>query len=359
MGSNVGTIALIVIATVLGIAGLVLAHALLVPITIGILLSYMLEPAVAMFVRGGLPRIISATLVFVATIALLAGGAYSQRHQAEVALDNLPTAMAQLRVALQERMAKGPHPVTQVEKAADELRRLSGEPQPSSRAPVQVTPAPHLFQIPEAIWTGSLTITQVIGDTVIIVVLAYYLLIAGDFFRRRFIEIAGPTLSEKKITLKILDNISTQIERYVFVRALISAIVALLTAGFLWLIGLPQPGLWGLLAGALNIIPYVGSGSVAIAAALAGFLQFKSFSMALACGGIVVGVAVLEAYGLTPWLSSRAAAMNPAAVFVGLVFWGWAWGVPGLLLAVPMLMIMKAVCDHVEALQPIAALLEA
>ena len=361
MGSDIRTVALVVIAAILAVAALVFAHALLVPLTVGILLSYMLEPAVALLVRWRIPRLIGATLVFVATIALVTGGAYSLRHQATVALDNLPTAMARLRVALQDRMAahSTPHPVTQMEKAAAELRRLIGEPETLKRPAIEVAPAPHPFQIPEAVWTGSLTITELISDIVIVLVLAYYLLIAGDFFRRRLIEIAGPTLSEKKITLQILENISTQIERYVFVRALISVIVALLTASLLWLIGLPQAGLWGAAAGALNIVPYVGSGSVAVAAALAGFLQFRSFSMALATGGIVVGVAVLEAYGLTPWLSSRAGAMNPAAVFVGLVFWGWVWGVPGLLLAVPMLMITKAVCEHVDVLEPVATLLGA
>lgn len=359
MGSDIRTIALVVIASTLAVAALVLAHSLLVPLTTGILLSYMLEPAVALLVRCHVPRLIGATLVFVATIAVVAGGAYSLRHQATIALDSLPTALQQLRVAVQERMKSTPHPVTQMENAEEELRKLSGEPSPPKRAPIQVTPEPHLFQISEALWTGSLTATQLIGDTVIVVVLAYYLLLAGDFFRRRLIAIAGPTLSEKKITLQMLEEISAQIERYVFVRALISAIVALLTGLGLWLLGLSQAGLWGAIAGALNIVPYLGSGSVAVAAGLAGFLRFRSFSMALATGGIVVGVAVLEAYGLTPWLSSRAAAMNPAAVFVGLVFWGWVWGVPGLLLAVPMLMITKAVCEHVDALEPLATLLGA
>lgn len=356
MGSDVRTIALVVIAFILGVAALVLAHSLLVPIVIGILLSYMLEPAVALLGRLHIPRLLGATLVFVLTVALLIGTMYGLRHQATAALDRLPGAVQQLRVAVQERLRTTPRPVTQVERAAAELRQLSGAPK--TKEPARRTgEIPHWFQVPDDFWTSSIPVTELVSDIVIIVVLTYYLLLAGDFFRRRIIEIAGPTFSDKKITLQILEEISAQIERYVFVRALISVIVAVLTGCFLWLIGLPQPALWGVVAGALNVIPYVGSAAVAVSAALAGFLEFQTISMGLATGGIVVGVAVLEAYGLTPWLTSRAGAMNPAAVFIGLLFWGWVWGLPGLLLAVPMLMVTKAVCDHIEVLQPISSLL--
>jgi predicted PurR-regulated permease PerM len=356
MGSDVRTIALVVIAFILSAAALVLAHSLLVPIVIGTLLSYMLEPAVVLLGRLHVPRFLGATLVFIVTLALVTGTAYGLRHQATAALDRLPGAVQQLRVTVQTRLRSKPRQVTQVERAAAELRQLSGAPK-TKEAPGQSGPIPHWFQVPEDLWTSSIPVTQLASDTVIIVVLAYYLLLAGDFFRRRLVEIAGPTFSDKKITLQILEEISAQIERYVFVRALISLIVGVMTGFFLWLIGLPQPALWGVIAGGLNVIPYVGPASVAVSASLAGFLEFKTISMGFATGGIVVGVAVLEAYVLTPWLTSRAGAMNPAAVFVGLLFWGWVWGLPGLLLAVPMLMVIKAMCDHIEVLRPISSLL--
>lgn len=356
MGSDVRTIALVVIACILSVAALVFAQALFVPIVIGIFLSYMLEPAVALLVRGHVPRIVGATLVFIVAIAFLTGTAYSLRHQATAALDELPGAVAQLRIDVQTRMKSKPRPVTKVEQAAAELRQLSGEPKPKT-APGKSTTMPHLFQVPDDLWTSSIPITELVTDIVVIVVLTYYLLLAGDFFRRRLIEIAGPTFSDKKITLQILEEISAQIERYVFVRGLITVIIGVLTGVFLWMIGLPKPALWGAIAGVLNIVPYIGSASVAVAVALAGLLEFDTIPMMLASGGIVVGVASLEAYVLTPWLMSRAGAMNPAAVFVGLIFWGWVWGVPGLLLSVPMLMVTKAICEHVEALQPISALL--
>ena len=246
--------------------------------------------------------------------------------------------------------------MTQVQRAADELRQLSSEPPPPpQRAPVTSDHQP--FQLADYLWSSSLTLTGFFGDVIIVLFLALYLLVAGDLFRRRLIEIAGPTLSRKKITLQILDAISLQIGRFLFVRAVISLIVAVSTGLAFWAIRLAQPAVWGVAAGALNVVPYVGPALVMIAAALAAFLQFQTLKMAALTAAIAVGIACVEAYVVTPWLTSRAADMNPAAVFVGLVFWGWVWGLPGLILAIPLLMVLRSIADHIEALQPLAVLL--
>jgi predicted PurR-regulated permease PerM len=203
-----------------------------------------------------------------------------------------------------------------------------------------------------------LSVTSFIEDTIVASLLAFYLLLAGDLFRRRFVEIAGPTLSRKKITVHILDAIGLQISRYLFLRAAISVFVGAGTFALFWAIGLSQPGVWGVLAGLLNVIPYLGPAALAGAAALAAFMQFHTFSMAALTAALATGVACVEAYAVTPWLMSQTAEMNPAAVFVALVFWGWLWGLPGLFLAVPLIMVIKSVCDHVEAWQPVATLLK-
>jgi predicted PurR-regulated permease PerM len=121
--------------------------------------------------------------------------------------------------------------------------------------------------------------------------------------------------------------------------------------------GLGQAGLWGVLAGALNVVPYLGPTVLTAGVTLTAFLQFGTVQMALLAGGVSVAVGVLEGYLLTPWLTGRAARMNAVAVFLGLLFWGWVWGVAGLLLAVPLVMVIKSVCDRVEELRPIGELL--
>jgi predicted PurR-regulated permease PerM len=271
-------------------------------------------------------------------------------------IDRLPGVAQQLRYAIQQRTAGRPNPVAKVERAADELRKISTaagpQPAPSTSAPDR---AP--FRLVDYVWSSSLTVASLAADAVVVLFLAYYLLLAGDLFRRRLIEIAGPTLSQKKITLQILDDISVQIGRFLFVRSLISVFVGVGTALVLWAVGLTQPGMWGVVAGVLNIIPYVGPATVAGAAGLAAFLQFQTLTMAMVAVLLTVAVASLEAYVITPWLTSRAGDMNAATVFIGLVFWGWLWGLAGLLLAVPLLMVTKAIAEHVESLQPLAVLL--
>src|SRR5262249_19059913 len=148
--------------------------------------------------------------------------------------------------------------------------------------------------------------------------LAFYLLITGDLFRRHLVEIAGPTLTRKRITVQVLDDISAQISAYLFVRALISAMVATATGLALWGAGLAQPAAWGVIAGILNVGPYVGPIMATSVIGIAAFLQFKALTMPLVIVGLTGLIAFVEGQIVTPWLTSRAAEMNPVAVFVGL-----------------------------------------
>ena len=121
--------------------------------------------------------------------------------------------------------------------------------------------------------------------------------------------------------------------------------------------GVEQAGAWGIAAGLLHVIPYFGPSLTAVATGLAGFLQFGTVSMALAVGGSTLIISTVIGIGLTTWLAGRASHMNSASVFIGLLFWGWIWGIPGLLLGIPILVIIKVISDHIEGLSPIAELL--
>lgn len=333
---------------------------LLVPILIGILISYALEPMVHALVRWRVPHVAAASLVFVGMLTAIGALSYAISHQLVTVADRLPSAAQELREWLQTREPGPPGPVGKVQQAANELQKLSGAEADATVPPriptVAIEKKP--FDVGDYLWEGSLSVTTFLGDTVVVLLLALYLLLAGDLFRRRFVEIAGPRLSQKKITLQILDAISLQIGRYLFVRAVISGMVGVGTFVAFWAIGLAEPAVWGVAAGLLNVIPYIGPITVVVGAAIGAFVQFHSVGSALLAAGLATLVASLEAYAITPWLMSRTAEMNPAAVFIGLIFWGWLWGLPGLLLAVPILMVMKSVSDHVEGLHPVATLLK-
>jgi predicted PurR-regulated permease PerM len=136
-----------------------------------------------------------------------------------------------------------------------------------------------------------------------------------------------------------------------------SAIVGVVTWGALWALGLQQAALWGLLAGIFNSIPYYGPLLVTGGLSVVGFLQFGTIGMTAVVAGVSLVITTLEGSILTPRLMGRAAQMNTVAVFAGLLFWSWVWGIWGMLLAVPMMMVLKAVCDRIERLEPIALLL--
>jgi predicted PurR-regulated permease PerM len=171
------------------------------------------------------------------------------------------------------------------------------------------------------------------------------------------VKIAGPSLTQKRITLQILSEIDRQIERFLLVQVFTSTVVGVVTWLAFRAMGMQQAAVWGILAGVFNSIPYFGPVLVTVATVTVAFLQFGNLHMPLLIGAVALVITTLEGFLLTPWLNSRAARMNAIAVFIGLLFWGWIWNVWGMLLAVPMLMVLKAICDHVDDLKPIGELL--
>jgi predicted PurR-regulated permease PerM len=157
--------------------------------------------------------------------------------------------------------------------------------------------------------------------------------------------------------VQVLDEIGEQIHRYMQVQVFTSVLVGIVTWLAFMAIGLEQAAVWGVLAFVLNFVPYIGSIALTGGAALVAFVQFGSVNMALAVAGISLAIHVISGNLLTPWLTSRTNRLNAVTVFVGVLAFGWLWGIWGLLLGVPILTTVKAVCDRVEDLQPIGELL--
>jgi predicted PurR-regulated permease PerM len=190
-----------------------------------------------------------------------------------------------------------------------------------------------------------------------VVFLVFFLLLSGDQFKRKLVRLTGPSLSRRKITVHILDDINGSIQKYMFMLLATNLLVALLTwIAFRW-IGLENAGAWAAAAGLLHIVPYLGPGITAAATGMAAFMQFDSFAMALLVGGASMAIATVVGTFVTTWMTGRIANMNSAAVFISLLFWGWLWGVWGMLLSVPIIVIVKVVSQHVEQLHPVAELL--
>jgi predicted PurR-regulated permease PerM len=159
------------------------------------------------------------------------------------------------------------------------------------------------------------------------------------------------------LTVQALDEINAQIQRYLLVQLLASIGVGLATGIAFAMLGLKHAAVWGVAAGILNLVPYIGSFLVTGAATVVAFVQFGQVNPALAIGGVSLLINTVEGYLVVPWLTSKASRMNPVAVFIGVLAWGWLWGVWGLLLGIPIMMVIKAVCDRVDHLKPVGELL--
>jgi predicted PurR-regulated permease PerM len=187
--------------------------------------------------------------------------------------------------------------------------------------------------------------------------LVFFLLLGGDTFKRKLVRLTGPSLSKRKITVHILDDINGSIQKYMLMLLTTNLLVGLLSwVAFHW-IGLENAGAWAAAAGVLHVVPYIGPGVTAIATGLAAFMQFESFATALLVAGTFLVIATLVGTFVTTWMTGRIANMNSAAVFISLLFWGWLWGGWGLLLSIPIIVIVKVVSQHVEQLHPLAELL--
>jgi predicted PurR-regulated permease PerM len=358
---DVSSVSLAVLATLAVIFALQWAQAVFIPLMLGVMISYALSPLVNVMEKWHVPRVLGAAVLLLAIVGGSGYAVYSLSDDAAKLIESLPKAAQKLRQAqVKERgapvgaMEKVQIAATQIENAAIE----SGSPAPA--APKGVTRVqverPHLI-IKDYLWMGTKGAIGFAGQLSMVLFLAYFIMVSGKTFRRKMVKITGPSLSKKKITLRVLTEITGQIQRYLMVQLFISILVGVLTwLAFLW-IGLENAAIWGIAAGVFKTIPYLGSIVIAAGTALVAFLQFGTIGMALTVSGVSLLVTGVEGYLLTPWLTGRASRMSALVVFAGVLFWGWLWGVWGLLLGVPIIMIVKAICDRVEALQPIGELL--
>lgn len=326
----------------------------LLPLVLGALLFYALDPGVDRLQAWHIPRAIGAAVMLFTVIAGCAALAYTLQGQAATVVDRLPEAARKLSASLRNVPGADPEAVEKVQQAADALQTGSKPRPPAGVTRVQIEEP--TFRASTFVWTTSVGLASAANQVVMVLFLTYFMLLSDQLFKRKLVEIVG-TLSQKKVTVAVLDDIASKIEQFIRIQFLTSALVAVATGAALWAMGLQQAALWGLLAGLFNSIPYYGPLLVTGGLSLIGYLQFGTIGMIVAVAGVSLLITTLEGFLLTPVLMSRASSMNKVAVFTGLLFWSWTWGVWGLLLAVPMMMVLKVVCDHIESLQPIGHLL--
>ena len=361
---NMRSLATTLVAILAVIFALRWAQDILVPFVIGILISYALSPLVTWMNRLKIPRAVGSALVLMALIVGVGMLSYPLVEEGAVALEKLPKSVQKFSHALENSFLGQKHSIQKAIEAASEIGKIATESGRGSSSQVQKQKqVPHTnveqpgLSIREYLWLGSRGAMEFVGQMVLILFLIYYLLVSGDFFKRKLVIIAGPSLAAKRITVEILDEINTQIQRFLLVQVFASALVGVVTWIAFRLIGMEYSGFWGIAAGVLHTIPYFGSATLMVGSGLMGFLQFETFKMALFVAAISAVIAGLVGMFLIPWVTSRAARMNAGAVFISLLFWNWIWGVWGLLLGIPITVVFKTVCNHIESLKSVSEML--
>jgi predicted PurR-regulated permease PerM len=354
------SLALLVIAGAAAMAVLYWARAIFIPIVLSILISYALEPLVRAMTRIRLPRAAASAVVVAALAGVIAFSVYGLADDASAVVAAVPEAATKLRQALRREQGQEDSAIQQVQRAAQELQRTADEAAGPSTAPrgvqrVQIEePA---IDVRQYVMWGSAGIIAFAGESILVVFFVFFLLASGDLFKRKLVKIAGPSLQRRKVTVQILDEINTQIERFLLVLAIAGVVVGVASWIVFRAVGLDQAVIWAIAAGAFNSIPYFGPVMVSAGAAIVAFLQFGTISMAAYVAGLSLVITSLEGWVLMPLLARKVVRTNEIAVFVSLIFWSFVWGVWGTLLAVPMLVVVKAFCDHIDDLKPFGELI--
>ena len=362
MTSDARTVSLGVLAALATVAALAWAQRFVIPLLLGTLIAYTLNPLVAMLKRMRIPRVLGATVVLVGLLGALASGAYSLRGQMQTIIESLPQVaakvsghIARIRVDRIGNLQTMQSAATVVEKAATQA---VGGPVPPRAATHVIVDQP-TFRLDSFLWKNSLGSLSALGQAVTVIVLAFFLLISGDTLKRNVVGLAGSTLPEEKLALQALTDINGSIQKYLLMLLITNVLVALLTWLAFRVLGLENAGAWAAAAGIVHIVPYLGPAVTAGTVGIAAFLQFDSIGMALLIAGASLVIAAVVGTLVTTWMTGRIADLNPAVIFIALMFWGWLWGIPGMLLSVPIVVITKVLSQHVKRLAPLRTLLGA
>lgn len=342
---NISLVVLTVLAVLFALKS---AHDFVVPLVLAAVIAYALDPIVAFLERFRVPRVLGTLLIMCAILGGLAYAVLAMEDQVVSIVNTLPEISRQVSRSL-SNFASDDGSVLDKLRTAAAVFQNGGK-----RGPV---PEGAAVSIDSLIWAGSMGIATFLAQATMVTFLVFFLLLSGNTFKRKFVKVAGHTLSEKKISVHMLDEINLSIQRYLLMMLVTNVALAILSyIAFKW-IGLANAGTWAVLAGALHIIPYFGPLIVAICTGVAAIIQFGDVGTALLVAGASVAIAVLIGIVMTTWMSGRIARMNAVAVFIVLLLFTWMWGVWGTLLSIPIAFIAKVIADHIEGMEGIAEFL--
>jgi predicted PurR-regulated permease PerM len=319
-------------------------RSVLLPIVLAWLLSYLLRPIVRALARIKIPTLLGAALILITLLSAITLGVSALAAPAASWLAKAPAGLQELEYKLMPMKRS----MAEVAKASGEIEKLA-TPDSSSKLAVEVKRRP----ITETLYVRT---PEFITSLVLLLILLFFLLAYDGVFIAKLIKLL-PTLSDKKRAVSIAQEIESQVSRYLFTITIINCCLGLAVGTTVGLLGLRNPVMWGALVATLNFVPYLGALTGIICMTIGAILSFDSLAYALIFPAVYLGFGTLEGNFITPWVMGRSLTLNPVIILLSLVFWGWMWGIAGVILAVPILAAFKIFCAHIKPMEPLAEFL--
>jgi len=355
---DIAIVGLAILATILVVK---YAAPLLIPVVLGLLLSYALRPILTWLERIRIPRALGALVVMIGLVGGLATAGWWLADDVATAVAELPTAARKLRGMVHRWQETGPSAMTHMQEAATELGKTATEVAGGKAA--ETTPAkaaePAQKTLASRLAENAATVFGLVGELSIAILLAGFMLAAGDSFRRKLVRIVGSSLARRRVTVEILDEIDTQVQRQLMILLASNALIALTCWIAFQVAGLGRAALWAAIVGLLHFIPYAGTAMATVLIGGVALVQTESFTGAFGFAALTATIAIAIGFLLMGWWQGRAVRMNATATFVTLLFFGWLWGAWGLILGGPLMAIVKVCADRIESLKPFGELLGA
>jgi predicted PurR-regulated permease PerM len=320
------------------------AQAFFLPIVLAILLNLLLSPIVRLLRNyARIPEPLGAGILIVALLGVIGFGAYRLTPAASAWVARAPESLA----TLQQKIQPLRRPMERVSRAAEQVEQATDMDKKTQEVEIK---GPSLAK---QVYGGT---TALLSSGMVVIFLTYFLLATGELFLQKLVGVL-PHLKDKKTAVRIVRETEAQVSHYLVITTVINVGVGVATGVSLALLGMPNPALWGVVAAVLNFVPYIGGLVNTVILALAALLTFEDTGHALLVPVVFTVINILEGNLITPWILGRRMRLNTVAVFIGLVFWWYLWGIPGAILAVPIMATIKITCDHIESLRPIGEFL--
>ena len=318
-------------------------RSILLPLVLALLLSYLLRPIVRGLARLKIPLPVSSALLLIGFFGLIGYGISTLATPTAGWLAKAPAGFTEL----QQKLLPVKKSVAQVTQATGEIEKLTSTNSETRAIEVKRHP------ITEMLFVRT---PEFVASAVLSLILLYFLLVYDQTFIAKLVKLL-PTLSDKKTAVGIAHDIESQISRYLFTITAINVCLGLAVGSAVGLLGLPNPVMWGVMVALLNFVPYLGALTGIICMTIGATLSFDSLGYAFVFPAVYLTLGVIEGSFITPWVMGRSLTLNPVIILLSLTFWGWMWGIVGIILAVPILAAFKILCAHIKPMEPLAEFL--